>query len=83
MGLAGQPSRIDSRDLVLRDITAAGILGGSGGLAGAVAGYAAGDVDPRSLIAATVRLDQVGDVLSGWRPDGAGPGPKVHVDPRR
>jgi threonine dehydrogenase-like Zn-dependent dehydrogenase len=83
IGLAGQPSRIDSRDLVLRDITAAGILGGSGGLAGAVAGYAAGDVDPRSLIAATVRLDQVGDVLSGWRPDGAGPGPKVHVDPRR
>jgi threonine dehydrogenase-like Zn-dependent dehydrogenase len=83
IGLAGQPSRIDSRDLVLRDITAVGILGGSGGLAGAVAGYAAGDVDPRPLIAATVRLDQVGDVLSGWRPGGAGPGPKVHVDPRR
>jgi threonine dehydrogenase-like Zn-dependent dehydrogenase len=82
IGLAGEPSRIDTRALVLRDITAVGILGGSQGLAGAVTRYAAAAVDPRPLIAATVRLDQVGDVLAGWRPDGAGPGPKVHVDPR-
>ena len=82
IGLAGQPSRIDTRTMALKDITAVGILGGSQGLAGAVAGYAAGDFDPRRLVAATVRLDQVGAVLAGWRPGAAGPGPKIHVDPR-
>jgi hypothetical protein len=33
-------------------------------------------------VAATVGLDQIGDVLAGIRPAGAGPGPKIHVDPR-
>jgi threonine dehydrogenase-like Zn-dependent dehydrogenase len=82
VGLAGEPSRIDTRDAVLKDVTAVGILAGSQGLAGALAGYAAGGVDPRPLVAATVGLDRVGDVLAGWRPAGAGAGPKVHVDPR-
>ena len=82
VGLAGEPSRIDTRDAVLRDITAVGILAGSQGLAGTVARYAAGDVDPRPLVAATVSLDRVGAVLAGWRPGPAGAGPKVHVDPR-
>ena len=82
IGLARSPSTIDSRDAVFKDVTAVGILGGSAGLAGAIAAYADGSVDPRSLVAATVGLDQVADVLAGWRPEGAGPGPKVHVDPR-
>jgi hypothetical protein len=43
---------------------------------------AGGLVNPRTLIAATVALDRVGDVLSGWRPDGALAGPKIHIDPR-
>jgi hypothetical protein len=34
-------------------------------------------------VAATVGLDDVGAVLAGERPEGAGPGPKIHVDPRR
>jgi hypothetical protein len=34
------------------------------------------------LVAATVGLDQVGEVLGGWRPAGAGQGPKIQVDPR-
>jgi len=29
-----------------------------------------------------VALDDVGAVLEGRRPDGAGRGPKVHIDPR-
>ena len=41
-----------------------------------------GRVDPRPLVAATVGLDQVGAVLAGDRPADAGPGPKIHVDPR-
>jgi hypothetical protein len=32
-------------------------------------------------VAATVGLDQIGAVLAGERPPGAGPGPKIHVDP--
>jgi threonine dehydrogenase-like Zn-dependent dehydrogenase len=82
VGLAGQPSLVDTRTLALKDLTAVGILAGSQGLAGAIARYAAGEVDPRPLVAATVGLGQAGDVLAGWRPDDAGPGPKVHVDPR-
>ena len=83
IGLAGVPTPIDTRVLALRDVTAVGILGASSGLAGAIEHYANGTVDPRPLVAATVGLDQVGAVLSGWRPDGAGLGPKIHVDPRR
>ena len=83
IGLAGAPSNIDSRALVLKDVTAVGILGASAGLAGAVAAYAGGAVDPRPLVAATVGLEEVAGVLAGRRPVGAGPGPKVHVDPRR
>jgi threonine dehydrogenase-like Zn-dependent dehydrogenase len=82
IGLAGEPSPVDTRTLVLKDVTAVGILGGSAGLDGAVAAYAAGAVDPRPLVAATVGLDRAADVLAGWRPDGAGPGPKLHIDPR-
>jgi threonine dehydrogenase-like Zn-dependent dehydrogenase len=82
IGVAGRPSAIDTRDLVLKDVTAVGILGASAGLAGTIERYAAGSVDPRPLVAATVGLGDVGRVLAGWRPDGAGPGPKVHVDPR-
>ena len=82
IGLAGSPSTLDTRDLVLRDVTAVGILSASPGLAGTIAAFAAGTVDPRPLVAATVGLSQVGAVLAGERPAGAGPGPKVHVDPR-
>ncbi|MGW3352833.1 zinc-dependent alcohol dehydrogenase [Nonomuraea rubra] len=83
IGLAGTPSTIDTRDLVLKDVTAVGILGGSAGLAGAIAAYAEGSVDARPLVAATVGLAETADVLAGRRPTGAGPGPKVHIDPRR
>jgi threonine dehydrogenase-like Zn-dependent dehydrogenase len=82
VGVAGRPSVIDTRSLVLKDVTAVGILGASAGLAGAIEQYADGSVDPRPLVAATVGLAEVGEVLAGWRPGGAGPGPKIHVDPR-
>ena len=82
IGLAGSPSTIDTRALALKDVTAVGILGGSAGLGQAIADYSSGVVDPRPLVAVTVPLDQVGAVLAGDLPDHAGPGPKVHVDPR-
>lgn len=81
IGISGEPSLLDSRELVLKDVTAVGVLSGSGGLQGAVELFASGAVDPRPLVAATVGLEQVADVLKGSRPGDAGPGPKVHVDP--
>ncbi|TDE59736.1 alcohol dehydrogenase [Nonomuraea mesophila] len=83
IGLAGVPSTIDTRELVLKDVTAVGILGGSAGLEGAIAAYARGAVDARPLVAATVGLAGTAGVLAGRRPSGAGPGPKIHIDPRR
>ena len=82
IGLAGSPSTIDTRTLALKDVTAVGILSASPGLGATIAAYADGEIDPRPLVAATVGLDQVAAVLAGQRPEGAGPGPKVHVDPR-
>jgi threonine dehydrogenase-like Zn-dependent dehydrogenase len=82
VGLAGTPSVIDTRTMALKDVTAVGVLAASQGLAGTIEHYAAGDVDPRPLVAATVGLDHAGDVLAGWRPDGAAKGPKIHIDPR-
>ena len=82
IGLAGLPSLIDTRTLALKDATAVGILSASPGLDDTIAAYASGAVNPRPLIAATVGLHQVSAVLNGQRPPGAGPGPKIHVDPR-
>jgi threonine dehydrogenase-like Zn-dependent dehydrogenase len=82
VGLAGSPSLIDTRTQALKDVTSVGILSASPGLAGTIELYASGAVDPRPLVAATVGLDGVAAVLAGERPDGAGLGPKVHVDPR-
>ena len=83
VGLSGTASLLDSRSVVLKDVTVAGVLSASGGLEGAADLYASGRVDPRPLVAATVGLAEVADVLAGTRPPDAGPGPKVHVDPRR
>jgi 2-desacetyl-2-hydroxyethyl bacteriochlorophyllide A dehydrogenase len=83
IGISGAPSTIDTRTMLLKDVTAVGVLSGSPALPGAVEAYADGSVNPRPLVAATVGLEQVGDVLAGRRPAGAGPGPKIHVDPLR
>jgi threonine dehydrogenase-like Zn-dependent dehydrogenase len=82
IGLAAVPTAIDTRALVLKDVTAVGILSASPALEETIARYASGEVDPRPLVAATIGLDGVGAVLAGTRPAGAGPGPKIHVDPR-
>jgi len=82
IGLAGSPSHIDTRTLALKDVTAVGILSASPALDATIKAYANGLIDPRPLVATTVGLDQVGPVLAGGRPQGAGPGPKVHIDPR-
>lgn len=83
IGLAGQPSLIDTRTMALKDVTAVGVLSASGGLEGIIDLYAAGAVDPRPLIGATVSLDEVAGVLAGHRRPAWGDAPKIQVDPRR
>ena len=82
IGLSAEPSLIDTRTLVLKDVTATGVLSASGGLAETIALYAGGAVDPEPIVAATVGLADVATVLSGRRPAGWGDAPKIHVDPR-
>jgi threonine dehydrogenase-like Zn-dependent dehydrogenase len=82
IGLASGPSLVDSRSLVFKDVTAVGVLSASPGMAETVAAFASGSVDPSPVVAATVGLDQIASVLGGQRPAGAGPGPKILVDPR-
>lgn len=81
IGVSGAPSLIDSRDLVLGDLTAVGILGASAGLAPAIERYADGQVDPSGLVSVTVGLDQAAEALAGHV--SAGTGTKIHVDPGR
>ena len=83
IGLAGEPSLVDSRAIALKDVTTVGVLSASGGLAGASDRYASGDVDPLPLVAATVGLGEVAAVLAGERRLEWGDAPKLHVDPRR
>lgn len=83
IGLAGTPSTLDTRSLVLKDVTAVGILAASQGLAGAIEHYADGRVDPRPLVADTLELSAAARVLSGERPPGTSGPPKLHIDPRR
>src|SRR5439155_4396892 len=72
IGLSGQPSTIDTRHLVLEDVTAVGILSASPGLDGAIDLLATGRIEPRPLVAAVVGLEDVGRVLAGERdPRGA------------
>jgi threonine dehydrogenase-like Zn-dependent dehydrogenase len=79
IGVSGSASLIDSRDLVLGDLTAVGILGASAGLGPAIEYYADGRVDPSGLVSVTVGLDQAAEALAGQI--GTAPGTKIHIDP--
>jgi 2-desacetyl-2-hydroxyethyl bacteriochlorophyllide A dehydrogenase len=81
IGVAPRPSQIDSRHIVLNDLTVVGILGASAGLTTAIAHYADGRVAPGDLAQVVVGLDRAVDALAG-RIDPA-PGVKIHIDPRR
>jgi threonine dehydrogenase-like Zn-dependent dehydrogenase len=82
IGLSGTPSLVDSRDIALNDVTAVGILSASPGLAGAIEEFASGAVVPDAIVSEVIGLDEVPSRLEGQRGPDAGPGPKVHVDPR-
>jgi threonine dehydrogenase-like Zn-dependent dehydrogenase len=80
IGISGVPSLIDSRDIVLGDLTVVGILGASAGLGPAIEHYADGRVDPAAIVGVTVGLERAAEALAGQI--SAAPGTKVHIDPR-
>lgn len=82
IGLSSTPSQVDTREIALKDITAVGILSASPGLAGAIEHFANGSVVPDAIVSEVVTLEDVPARLEGRRSPHAGPGPKVHVDPR-
>jgi len=82
IGLSSTPSLVDTRDLVFKDVTAVGILSASPGLAGAIEAFASGAVVPDAIVGEVIALGEVPSRLEGRRGPDAGPGPKVHVDPR-
>lgn len=51
--------------MALKDVTSVGILSASPALTWTIEDYASGGVDPREIVAATVGLDQVGEILAG------------------
>ena len=83
VGLADTPSVVDLRRIVLRDVTIVGILGASAGLDRTIEVFSSGRIKVDPLVAATVGLEEVANVLAGrGRRTNTG-APKVHVDPRR
>jgi len=80
IGLAEAPSLIDTRDLVLADVTAVGILSASPALADALRAYAAG-LDPTPVVGDLIGLADVPARLAGLTASGGGP--KTLVDPHR
>ncbi|MEX1124038.1 MAG: alcohol dehydrogenase catalytic domain-containing protein [Acidimicrobiia bacterium] len=82
VGLSGEPSLLDSRQITLGDVTVVGILGGSAGIGEAIAAYTDGRVVPDALVSEVISLEEVASRLEGERGASAGIGPKVHVDPR-
>jgi len=83
IGLSGTPSLVDSRLIVLADVTVVGVLSGSPGLTGMIELVGSGRVDPSPLVASVVALEEVAEALSGRRDPDWGRGPKIQVDPRR
>jgi 2-desacetyl-2-hydroxyethyl bacteriochlorophyllide A dehydrogenase len=83
VGLSPEPSLLDTRRAVLRDVTVVGVLSGSAALDRVIELMGTGAIRTASLVAATVALGDVADVLGGnlgQSPTGA---PKVLVDPSR
>jgi 2-desacetyl-2-hydroxyethyl bacteriochlorophyllide A dehydrogenase len=83
VGIAEEPSVLDSRRVVLRDVTVIGILAASAGLEGAIEMFASGRIATEPLVAEVVGLEDVEEVLGGARPPSPTGAPKTLVDPGR
>ena len=80
IGLAEEPSMIDTRELVLADVTLVGILSASPALPDALRAYAGG-LDPTPIVGEVIGLADVPARLADRTSSGTGP--KTLVDPHR
>jgi threonine dehydrogenase-like Zn-dependent dehydrogenase len=83
LGISEEPSLLDTRRAVLRDVSVVGILAASAGLDPAIERFASGRVRAAPLVAGVVGLAEVADVLAGARPASPTGAPKTLVDPAR
>lgn len=79
---SARASTIEPGQIIRKDLTVAGIMGGSQGFPATVEAYAAGRVDPTPLIATTVPLRGISSVLNGHRDETWESRPKILVNPR-
>lgn len=83
LGVAPKPGALDANWLVLNDITAVGVLGGSQCIDDTIDLLRGDEVDVGPMIAVTVGLAEVADMLRhGCKISGTS-APKVHVVPAR
>ena len=83
VGIAEEPSLLDTRRAVLRDVTVVGILAASAGLDRTIELFASGRIRTEPLVARVVGLERVADVLAGATPPSPSGAPKTLVDPAR
>jgi 2-desacetyl-2-hydroxyethyl bacteriochlorophyllide A dehydrogenase len=83
VGLAEEPSPIDTRRAVLRDVTIVGVLTASAGLDPAIEGIASRRIRTAELVADVVGLDEVAGLLRAGLPPSPTGAPKTLVDPAR
>ncbi|HVX42806.1 MAG TPA: alcohol dehydrogenase catalytic domain-containing protein [Mycobacteriales bacterium] len=79
---SSRASTIQPGMIIHKDLTVAGVLGGSQGFPATVEAYASGRVDPTPLIATTVPLRGISSVLNGHRDDAWEARPKILVNPK-
>jgi threonine dehydrogenase-like Zn-dependent dehydrogenase len=78
VGLSGDPSPLDSGDLVANDVTVIGLLSGSSVFAETIATIQAADFDPALLVGDEIPLERTAEALSP-RPADRQRAPKTHI----
>jgi threonine dehydrogenase-like Zn-dependent dehydrogenase len=78
VGLSGDPSPIETRDLVVNDIVTIGLLSGSTVFAETIAALQTAPFDPSILVGAELPLERAAEALRPRPPTHKG-GPKTHI----
>ena len=84
IGISGAPSPLESRDLVVNDLTVTGLLSGSTHFEAVIDRFANPEFDLEAVtgtvIGPVVRLDEIADILGGGETGSPEVGPKVQVE---
>lgn len=82
VGISGDPSPLEARDLIVQDVTVSALLSGSPAFARTIEALSSGAVAAETLIRAVVGLDDLGPILDGQAPPSQavrGAGPKIQI----